>query len=158
VTGGAGPLKTAALVVATLGGIGTVRFAPGTWGAMLVLPAVLLGPAADLALAALLGLAGWWAVRHLTQAGADRDPPWVVVDEGAGQLLALAGLPEEPTAAGLVLAFGLFRALDILKPWPVGWLDRRKGPVWVMLDDMCAGAIAALGIVAFGHVYPGALG
>jgi phosphatidylglycerophosphatase A len=151
-------VTTPALIVATLGGLGTVRHAPGTWGSLLVLPVVLLGPTWCLGLGLLLGLLGWWAVRVLARTGADRDPPWVVVDEGAGQLLALAGLPDDPTAAGLVLAFGLFRALDILKPWPVGWLDRRKGPAWVMLDDMCAGAIAAAGMLAFGHLYPGVLG
>ncbi len=44
---------------------------------------------------------------------------------------------------GWVAAFLLFRLLDIWKPWPIAWADRRKGPTGVMLDDVLAGLIAA---------------
>ncbi|MFC7609843.1 phosphatidylglycerophosphatase A family protein [Teichococcus aestuarii] len=98
------------------------------------------------ALAALLALLGWWAVERLPEARAD--PGWVVVDEGAGQCLALAALPLGAGAPGLILAFLLFRLFDIAKPGPVGWADRRKGSMGVMLDDIIAGALAAAVILA----------
>jgi phosphatidylglycerophosphatase A len=86
-----------------------------------------------------------------------QDPSWIVVDEGAGQLIALAGLPLEANSAGLVMAFALFRALDILKPGPVGWADRQGGAFGVMLDDLVAGVIAAAGLMMFHRYWPGVL-
>jgi phosphatidylglycerophosphatase A len=70
------------------------------------------------------------------------DPGWVVIDEVAGQWIAMCGLGAA-TPLGLLGAFVLFRALDIWKPGPVGWADRRHGAVGIMLDDVIAGAIAA---------------
>jgi phosphatidylglycerophosphatase A len=130
---------TLARFVASLGGIGFLRPAPGTWGSAAVLPLALAGPSWCLACAVLLALLGLWAVARLPEREAD--PGWVVVDEGAGQLLALAAAP-----AGwpwVLAAFALFRLFDILKPGPVGWADRRKGALGVMLDDLVAGALAA---------------
>lgn len=126
--------------VATLGGVGRLRPGPGTIGSALVLPLVLLGPAACLVLALALALAGYWAAsRVLTPAD---DPGWFVADEGVGMLLALAALPG-PSWAGVALAFALFRLFDIAKPWPVSWADRQPGATGVMLDDVVAGAMAA---------------
>ena len=127
--------------VATLGGVGLLRPAPGTWGSAVVLPCVLLGPWPCLGLALLLGLAGWWAVARLPERAAD--PGWVVVDEGAGQLLALAALPLGVGWPGVLAAFLLFRLFDITKPGPVGWADRQHGALGVMLDDIIAGLLAA---------------
>ncbi|GGG17288.1 phosphatidylglycerophosphatase A [Caldovatus sediminis] len=153
-----GPGVTPAFVVATMGGIGLVRVFPGTWGAMLVLPAVLLGPLACLVLGLLVAAIGWWATRQaLRERPGVPDPSWIVVDEAAGQLIALAGLPLDAGAAGLVMAFALFRALDILKPGPVGWADRLGGALGVMLDDLVAGALAAAGLMLFHHYWPGVL-
>ena len=67
----------------------------------------------------------------------------MVIDEGAGQLLALAALPPAPTGWGILLAFLLFRLFDVTKPGPVGWADRQHGPFGIMLDDVMAGALAA---------------
>lgn len=139
--------------MATLGGIGGLRPAPGTWGSAAVLPAAVLGPLPCLALAVLLGTAGWWALRR-EPAAAD-DPAWVVVDEGAGQLLALAALPAGAGWLGVALAFALFRAFDILKPGPVGWADRQPGAVGVMLDDVIAGAMAGAMILLVRVLWPG---
>jgi phosphatidylglycerophosphatase A len=146
-----------ARVVATLGGIGLARPAPGTWASGMVLPLAWLGPLACLGLAALLAVAGFWAVRRLAREGAERDPGWVVVDEGAGQLLVLAAVPAGAPWLWVVLAFLLFRIFDILKWGPVGWADRRKGTFWVMLDDMLAGAMAAGAVLALRALLPGAV-
>lgn len=146
----------AAPAILTLGGIGRLRPCPGTWGAAAVLPAALLGPLPCLALALLLALAGYWAVRFgLPGDHSGTDPGWVVVDEGAGQLLALAALPAGAGWTGVALAFILFRLLDIWKPGPVGWADRRHGPAGVILDDLVAGALAGALLLLLQAISPG---
>lgn len=90
------------------------------------------------AVAATLG--GLWAVRA---ADAIDDPGWVVIDEFAGQWIALLALRSE-TPRGLAAAFLLFRFFDIAKPGPIGWADRRHSAFGVVADDVLAGAAAAL--------------
>ncbi|WP_149537853.1 phosphatidylglycerophosphatase A [Siccirubricoccus phaeus] len=143
-----------AMAVATMGGIGRLRPAPGSWGSALVLPAMLLGPLACLGLGLALALAGLWAIDRILGEDRTADPGWVVVDEGAGQALALAALPAGAGLLGAALAFLLFRLLDILKPGPVGWAERRHGALGVMLDDVLAGAIAALLLLALRAAFP----
>lgn len=125
--------------VVSLGGVGFLRPAPGTWGSAVVLPVILLGPVAAAGLSLLLLGMGLWALKRLPEA--DQDPGWVVIDEGAGQALALAALPGFGWL-GVALAFGLFRLFDVWKPGPVRWLDRQKTPSGVMGDDVMAGAMA----------------
>lgn len=149
---------TPARVVATLCGIGLVRPAPGTWASAFMLPLAWLGPLACLGLAAVFVLAGAWAVRWLSREGAERDPGWVVVDEGAGQLLALSAIPAGAPWLWVVLSFALFRFFDILKLGPVGWADRRKGTFWVMFDDLVAGAMAAVATLALRSLLLGDIG
>ena len=127
--------------VVSLGGVGFLRPAPGTWGSLMVLPVILLGPAAAALLALLLLMLGLWALKRLAEA--DQDPSWVVIDEGAGQALALAALPGFGWL-GVALAFALFRLFDIWKPGPVRMLDRQKTPAGVMGDDIMAGAMAGM--------------
>jgi len=142
------------MAVATLGGIGRLRPGPGTWGSAVVLPLAWLGPSACLGLALVACLAGGWAARQVLREA--EDPGWFVADEAAGMLLALAALPQA-TLPGVFLAFGLFRALDVVKPWPISWADGLPGAVGVMLDDVLAGALAAAGLFAFVRLYPGVL-
>ena len=121
--------------------------APGTLAAAL---ATLVGAGLMLALpfalplaACLACLAGLWAIAATVPA--DADPAWVVIDEVAGQWIALVGLAR-PTPSGLLLAFAVFRLLDVVKPGPIGWADRQGGAAGVMADDLIAGAFTA-GIV-----------
>ena len=145
------------LAIATLGGVGRLKPAPGTWGSAAVLPAALLGPGWALGLAVAVSIVGWIALRDLFAGDPDQDPGWVVVDEAAGMLLALAALPASAGWAGVSIAFLLFRAFDILKPWPVSWADNLGGPVGVMLDDILAGAIAGALLILLGAIAPGVL-
>ena len=128
----------------SLGGVGFLRPAPGTWGSAVVLPVAWAGPAAAALLAMLLLGLGLWALRDCPEA--EGDPGWVVIDEGAGMALALAALAEP--GWDVLLAFALFRLFDIWKPGPVGWLDRQKGPAGVMGDDIAAGALAGAVLLA----------
>lgn len=135
------------MFIATGAGTGYLPRAPGTWGSI-------------------LGVGLWFGLRHLglpAYAGitfalfivgtacagsaekiADRaDPGIVVIDETVGQLIALAAAPHHPLAAAA--GFLLFRFFDILKPFPVGWLDRHiHGGLGIMLDDVVAGLYALL--------------
>ena len=97
---------------------------------------------------------GQGAGQRAEQRGDHDDPGWVGSEEGAGQCLALLALPR-PSWAGAALAFALFRALDILKPGPIGWADRQGGAWGIMADDLIAGFIACL-VVGGAHVrWPG---
>lgn len=145
------------LLVATLCGVGRLKPAPGTWGSAAVLPAALLGPDAALVLAMAATIIGLLALRDLFAGDPDQDPDWVVVDEAAGMLLTLAALPAAAGWTGVALAFLLFRAFDILKPWPVSWADGLGGPVGVMLDDILAGAIGGAILLLLGAFAPGIL-
>lgn len=135
-------LTPVANAIASLGGIGRLRPAPGTWGSAAVLPLALLGPDAALLAATAFTVAGAWALpRALAQVPAN-DPGWVVIDEAAGQALTIAALPAGVGWPGVLLAFALFRLFDIVKPGPVGWADRQPGAFGILLDDLIAGLLA----------------
>jgi phosphatidylglycerophosphatase A len=131
-----------ARAVASLGGIGFLRPAPGSWGSAAVLPLATLPWWVALLAAVGFACAGTWALRRLPEAA--EDPSWVVVDEAAGQSLALAAASGW---LGVALAFALFRLFDVAKPGPVGWADRQAGPFGVMADDLLAGALAAAALL-----------
>jgi phosphatidylglycerophosphatase A len=125
-------------------GTGHAPFAPGTVASVTAVTAgaalLWLSPLA-LALAALAATnGGFLAIRR---AGVSGDPGWVVIDEFAGQWIAMLALAR-PGIPGLVAAFVLFRIFDIAKPGPVGWADRQGGAAGIMADDVIAGMIAAL--------------
>lgn len=132
-------------------GAGLSPVAPGTMGSIAALPPGLLilwlaGPSGWLwlaiAAAVLFPVGVWAANRHDTATGG-HDSSEIVVDEVVGQWLAL--LPAVwPVWWHILLAFVLFRLFDVLKPWPVGWVDRQVSGGWgVMLDDVLAGLWAA---------------
>jgi phosphatidylglycerophosphatase A len=145
------------LLVATMAGIGRLKPAPGTCGSLVVLPTALLGPISALLLALLLTLIGFYAVRDVLRDTPNQDPGWIVVDEAAGMLLALAGLSLDASIWGVLIAFGLFRIFDIFKPWPISWADQQKGAFGVMLDDIVAGALAALALILARPLLPGVI-
>jgi len=145
------------LLIATMGGVGRLKPAPGTWGSLVVLPAALLGPVAALLLALLVALIGFYAVRDVLRDTPNQDPGWIVVDEAAGMLLALAGLSVDASIWGVLIAFGLFRIFDIFKPWPISWADQQKGAFGVMLDDVVAGALVAAALILARPLLPGVI-
>jgi phosphatidylglycerophosphatase A len=145
-------------MIATLAGIGYLRPASGTWGSLAALPLAWalhqiggfwLLAAATLAVAAI----GWWAVAREIAGSDIKDPSEIVIDEVAGQWIALwpvsfgavfAGAEVLALWPGIVTAFLAFRLFDIWKPGPVGWADRQDGAMGVMADDLIAGWLAAL--------------
>ena len=122
--------------------VGRIPLAPGTFGSLLGLPICFLMagiemPAAIVVVLLLIAVASWIAgaaARTLGQA----DPGCIVIDEIAGIVITLMGLPFNPTTA--VVGFILFRILDILKPFPIRVLDKRlPGGLGIVADDVVAG-------------------
>ena len=159
-------------LIGTVCGVGCLRPAPGTWGSLAALPMVWvlhsLGGFPLLVIATLaVFVGGLWATGVMTEGKDDHDPSEIVVDEVAGQFIALWAisypswqLEIEITALwpGWVAGFLLFRLFDIAKPGPVGWADRRGDPMGVMLDDVIAGAFAAIGVATLAGLNHGVLG
>lgn len=135
------------ILVATGGYVGNSPVAPGTVGSIWGLPIAFvlsqfpLGFASGILIALSVG-AIWVAGRAAALMGR-KDPGAIVIDEVVGMAVALLGLPLTP--ATIIGGFILFRLLDIIKPFPVGWLDRRlSGGTGIVADDVAAGIIANL--------------
>jgi phosphatidylglycerophosphatase A len=159
--------------IATFFGAGFLRPASGTWASAITVALAVGAYQAGWALAVPVGfvlatVAGFWAVPRYLLATGGEDPSEVVIDEVAGQLLALSftviplwrhEVADLALAAwpGWVAPFLLFRLFDIWKPWLVGRADRMPGAVGVMLDDLWAGLFAGLGSVALAGLYHGVL-
>jgi phosphatidylglycerophosphatase A len=143
-------VRTLAVALATVGGVGYFPVASGTAGSLVALPflpalAALRGRSPlvyALTLAALVAVAVWSAGRA-DEAFGGHDHSRIVIDEVAGLVVAGAFLPGTWTAAGL--AFVLFRLFDVVKPFPAGLIDGRvPGGVGVVGDDLVAGVYAGL--------------
>lgn len=127
-------------------GSGLAPKAPGTFGTLMAVPIYLflLQPLSDAVyLAALIALTGLgvFLCGQTAKALGVHDHPAIVWDEFAGFWLTAYLLPEGWW--WLVAAFVLFRLFDIVKPWPISWLDKRmKGGFGIMIDDIVAGLFA----------------
>jgi len=145
-----------ARVVATAFGSGYSPFAPGTAGSAVGL--LLFWPMAawpwpwQAAAAAGLFLVGALAAGRVARLAGSKDPGVVVVDEVVGQWVTLAALPFTPVTAGL--GFLLFRAMDIVKPWPARDLERVPGGWGILADDVAAGVYAHLALRVVLLVWP----
>ena len=127
-------------------GTGLAKKAPGTWGTLAGLALMPLLYMLPLLLAVLfIGLAsvfGFWLCGRVADDLGVHDHGGIVWDEMVGIWITLILLPN--TWVWWVLGFVLFRALDILKPWPISVLDRHVGGgLGIMVDDMLAGLVAA---------------
>lgn len=145
--------------IATVLGVGYLKPAPGTWGSLAALPMFwvlhqLGGWPFALAATIAVVFVGVWAIRRETDGKDNHDPSEIVIDEVAGQWIALLPVSIGAAAAGSdvlalypgwISAFILFRLFDIWKPGPVGWADRKNTAWGVMLDDVFAGILAAIG-------------
>jgi phosphatidylglycerophosphatase A len=148
-------VRALTLSLATAGGVGCAPVAPGTFGSalavLLYFPLAALGPLGyGLAALALLA-AGIPAAGAAERIYGRSDDGRIAIDEVVGQLLTLSPLlfapplARTPLFALLVTGFFAFRLFDIWKPGPVRLLERRLTGGWgVMLDDVAAGAFAAL--------------
>ena len=123
---------------------GYIPFAPGTFGTLTALPLCYLLSfcslgGATVIIVAVIALAVWLANSSEKLIGR-KDPGCIVIDEIAGMLVTLAGLPF--TFFTAATGFVLFRILDILKPFPIRFLERRvPGGAGIVIDDVAAGII-----------------
>lgn len=156
-----GITQWAAVALSTGLGVGYLPGAPGTYASALAIPIFVLFsplPGELLLVSGLaLGAVGVWSADVAEAVFQRGDDGRIVIDEIVGQLLALTPLLVLAPAAGgvvpesvwLVTGFVAFRCLDITKPGPVGWAERHfSGGLGVMMDDLVAGALAALVLTA----------
>ena len=124
-------------------GAGLAPKAPGTFGTLVALPVYLLLqlPASDLfylIAVVIMALVGIPICGRTAKDIGVHDHGGIVWDEITGFLIALIALPAHWLI--VILAFALFRLFDILKPWPISWLDKNvQGGPGIMLDDIVAG-------------------
>lgn len=140
-------IEKIAVAVATCGYIGRIPLAPGTFGS---LPGLLLYYVMSLMrpwfavvlLAAVIALSVWAAGRAEIIMD-QKDPGAVVIDEIAGMGVVFAGMPFSlPLAAA---GFILFRSIDIVKPFPIKWIENRlPGGIGVVADDVAAGLLCRI--------------
>jgi phosphatidylglycerophosphatase A len=145
------------LFIATGCYTGYLPIAPGTWGTLVAFPIhfflIRFSPPVYFAcLAALLILA-------ISTAGSaekifDRkDPGAIVIDEIIGMLITLIGAPSHWLV--MLAGFLLFRFFDIVKPFPVGWIDKKlNGGAGIVLDDCVAGLYALILLQIFCFFLP----
>lgn len=138
--------------IASMGGIGLLPTAPGTWASAATLPvgwfiALWFGPWGLVGAAAVTFVVGVVASSLVIRQIETDDPSVIVIDEMAGQLLTLALAPL--TWQAYLAAFVVFRIFDLTKVWPASWMDREMGGGFgAMADDMLAGLYGML--VIFG--------
>ena len=147
-----------ATLVATFFGLGRLRPGPGTWtsAATVLLWAVLahflptpLRIPVAMSLALLVILIGIPAATRVARGSGIKDPQFVVVDEVAGQLVALVAVPL--AWKSFLAAFILFRIFDIVKPPPVRQLEAIPEGAGIVLDDLAAGLYALGAMHLFLH-------
>lgn len=160
-----------ALAIATCG-VGYLPLAPGTWGSLVGIGVYVLvrgasmtalfaaGPGRkftllnvyygvivfELVAALVITLIGIWAASRTERLSGRKDPGKVVIDEVAGQFIALIPVPFliEAVLWPAILAFVMFRFFDIVKPYPARKLESLHGGLGIMADDVVAGVYAGL--------------
>jgi phosphatidylglycerophosphatase A len=156
----AGETTRWAWIIGTFFGAGRMRPGPGTWGSAAA--AVLWFACAEglrpsrahlswltLTAALIAVMAGIPAGTRVERESSGVDPGHVVIDEVAGQWIAL--IYSRADLVHLLAAFLFFRIFDILKPWPARRFERLPGGWGIMLDDVAAGVYALLVVQAFGN-------
>lgn len=147
----------AAVLLATGFYAGRTPFAPGTVGTLAALPfcyalAKLDALWVGAVLVLFVALAIWAAGRAEALLGR-KDAPGIVIDEMAGMMIGLAGLPF--TLETAVAGFAAFRVFDILKPFPAGRIDTRmSGGLGIVLDDLVAGVYTNLLVRVLAAILP----
>jgi phosphatidylglycerophosphatase A len=140
-----------AWAVGTFFGAGLLKPGPGTYGSVSALllwyvaahifhlstATLAIGTTVAAILATFIGIPAATIVAH--ESGRE-DPGHVVIDEVAGQLIALIALPSVPGYA--ILGLILFRAFDIFKPWPIRRFEALPHGTGIMMDDVAAGLFA----------------
>lgn len=132
-------------------GSGAASRAPGTWGSLAAIPLwygfAWLPPVGYWLVVAVAFLVGIWLCGKTAADLKVHDHSGIVWDEFVGMWIALGLFPDQ--IYGVLLTFLLFRLFDVLKPWPISWLDEYlPGGLGIMVDDVVAGIMALLSMLA----------
>lgn len=137
-------------------GSGLMPKAPGTWGTVVAIPvwyglSFLTLPYYLIATLA-LSIIGIGLCHYTAKKLGVHDHPGIVWDEICGYLIAMIAIPV--TWQWALAGFILFRFFDILKPWPIKWLDKKvHGGFGIMVDDILAGAFAFIVLYAVENLF-----
>ncbi|MBV1951770.1 MAG: phosphatidylglycerophosphatase A [Cycloclasticus sp.] len=139
-------LNSPVLMLAFGFGSGLSKKAPGTMGTVLAVilfyGLMLMGQVWYISGLVLVVFSGSWICGEASKKLGVHDHGGIVWDEVAGYLLTMYWAPF--TLQNMLIGFILFRAFDILKPWPINWLDKHvSGGFGIMIDDILAGLMAA---------------
>ena len=142
-------LDYVALAISTWG-VGYLPLMPGTFGSLVGIGVFLLlgSLAAQIVGIVVITWAGIWAATRTERILRLKDPGKVVVDEVAGQMIAmlpLSLLAGGPLKSGVIVSFILFRLFDIFKPYPARRFERLRSGLGIMADDLVAGFYGAIG-------------
>lgn len=127
--------------------IGNISFAPGTFGSILGIPFCFFLSKIDFSIGVLLivtfVLFAIWIADEAEKILKTQDPGNIVIDEIAGIILTLFGLPFN--IISVTAGFLVFRTLDIWKPYPIRFLENKfSGGIGIVLDDVAAGILSNL--------------
>lgn len=133
--------------------LGKIPKMPGTAGSLGALPIILtlklFPPYVYSTFLILIFFLAYFSIKasenklHLSSSQKPHDPPEIVIDEVLGMTIAAAWVPN--SFFYLFTAFILFRFFDILKPFPIHWLEKKiKGPISILLDDALAGLFSQI--------------
>lgn len=128
-------------------GSGLMPKAPGTFGTLAAIPVYLLLVQFDIWLyilaTCIITVAGVFICDYTSKALGVHDHSGIVIDEVAGFLITMIAVPFQ--WQWILVGFVLFRLFDIVKPWPISWLDKRvQGGFGIMIDDVLAGVFALI--------------
>jgi len=135
-------------MLVTVGGLGYMKKAPGTIGTLGAIPMTVLmilffNEISYLIVTLIFVLISIFIVDKYEKMSEEHDQKKIVIDEVVGYMVAMASLPL--TGVSLILSFILFRFFDILKPFPIGYIDKNmKGGLGVVVDDVAAGLVTNL--------------
>ncbi|MCW8877113.1 MAG: phosphatidylglycerophosphatase A [Kangiellaceae bacterium] len=126
-------------------GSGLSPKAPGTCGSLIIVPVLFgfsfLSANTFIVATMLVSLSGIYICGRSAELLKTHDHPGIVWDEFAGMFVTFLFIPI--TWQNLIAGFILFRLFDILKPWPIKWVDKKvSGGLGIMLDDILAGLAA----------------
>lgn len=135
-------------------GSGAAPKAPGTWGSLAAIPLwygfAWMPPVAYWLVVLVAFVIGIWLCGKTAEDLKVHDHGGIVWDEFVGMWIALGLFPDQ--VYGVLMAFMLFRLFDVLKPWPISWLDARMpGGLGIMFDDVVAGFMALGCLAAIDH-------
>ena len=123
--------------------LGNIPWAPGTWGSLagLLIVYFVPGPFQTLLLV-FMCLLGFYVCPKAVKVYQAKDPSIFVMDEVCGMMLSVLWLPK--TTWVLLGGFLLFRGFDIVKPWPISWVQKKNTPSCILWDDLLAGVFTNL--------------